>query len=165
MLCSSRFRFLNICDMKAPILIPLVATGLLLGCSDANQTQHDQSKLQVAEHKQIIPAWVGSYQGTTPCMGCLSRCEDCPCMAVALELHENMTYTLKRESLSGHNEIETLTGPLRFNAQDQHKVELVNVTTRNLLYVDLEDRVLEIREDLTGKKYQMQSDFVLVKPA
>ena len=55
--------------MKAPILIPLVATGLLLGCSDANQTQHDQSKLQVAEHKQIIPAWVGGYQGTTPCMG------------------------------------------------------------------------------------------------
>ena len=98
-------------------------------------------------------------------MGCLSRCEDCPGMAVALELHENMTYTLKRESLSGHNEIETLTGPLRFNAQDQHKVELVNVTTRNLLYVDLEDRFLEIREDVTGKKYQMQSDFVLVKPA
>jgi len=52
--------------MKAPILIPLVATGLLLGCSEANQTQHDQSKLQVAEQKQIIPAWVGSYQGTTP---------------------------------------------------------------------------------------------------
>ncbi len=49
--------------MKAPILIPLVATGLLLGCSEANQTQHDQSKLQVAEQKQIIPAWVGSYQG------------------------------------------------------------------------------------------------------
>ncbi len=70
----------------------------------------------------------------------------------ALELHENMTYTLKRESLSGHNEIETLTGPLRFNAQDQHKVELVNVTTRNLLYVDLEDRVLEIREDADWKK-------------
>ena len=156
---------MNICDMKAPILIPLVATGLLLGCSEANQTQHDQSKLQVAEQKQIIPAWVGGYQGTTPCMGCLSRCEDCPGMAVALELHENMTYSLKRESLSGHNEIETLTGPLRFNAQDQHKVELVNVTTRNLLYVDLEDRVLEIREDVTGKKYQMQSDFVLVKPA
>ena len=46
--------------MKAPILIPLVATGLLLGCSEANQTQHDQSKLQEAEQKQIIPAWVGS---------------------------------------------------------------------------------------------------------
>ena len=127
MLCSSRFRFLNICDMKAPILIPLVATGLLLGCSEANQMQHDQSKLQVAEQKQIIPAWVGSYQGTTPCMGCLSRCEDCPGMAVALELHENMTYTLKRESLSGHNEIETLTGPLRFNAQDQHKVKVIKL--------------------------------------
>jgi hypothetical protein len=52
-----------------------------------------------------------------------------------------------------------------FNAQDQHKVELVNMTTRNLLYIDLEDRVLEIREDVTGKKYQMQSDFILVKPA
>ncbi|WP_291373619.1 copper resistance protein NlpE N-terminal domain-containing protein [Acinetobacter sp. UBA6720] len=151
--------------MKAPILIPLMATGLLLGCSEANQTQHDQSKLQVAEQKQIIPAWVGGYYGTTPCMGCLSRCEDCLGMAVALELHENMTYTIKRESLSGHNEIETLTGPLRFNAQDQHKVELVNVTKRNLLYVDLEDRVLEIREDVTSKKYQMQSDFILVKSA
>ena len=76
-----------------------------------------------------------------------------------------MTYTLKRESLSGHNEIETLIGALRFNAQDQYKVELVNVTTRNLLYVDLEDHVLEIREDVTGKKYQMQSDFILVKSA
>ena len=121
MLCSSRFRFLNICDMKAPILIPLVATGLLLGCSEANQTQHDQSKLQVAEQKQIIPAWVGSYQGTTPCMGCLSRCEDCPGMAVALELHKNKTYTLKRESLSGHNEIETLT---------DHFVLMLKISTR-----------------------------------
>lgn len=151
--------------MKTPILIPLVATGLLLGCSEANQTQHDSANMQVAEQKQVIPAWVGSYVGTTPCMGCLSRCEDCPGMAVALELHENMTYTLARESLSGHNQVETLTGPLRFNAKDQNKVELVNVTTRNLLYVDVDDQVLEIREDVTGKKYQMQSDFVLVKPA
>ena len=147
--------------MKKVLVIPLVASSALFGCQEPNQP----AAHTVIEAKAQIPAWVGSYQGTTPCMGCLSRCEDCPGMAVALELHENMTYSLKRESLSGHNEIETLTGSLRFNAQDQHKVELVNVTTRNLLYVDLEDRVLEIREDLTGKKYQMQSDFVLVKPA
>ncbi|MGE8558227.1 MAG: copper resistance protein NlpE N-terminal domain-containing protein [Acinetobacter sp.] len=149
--------------MKNVVLIPLVASAALLGCQDANQSD-PQNKASIESQKQIV-AWAGKYEGTTPCMGYLSRCDDCPGMAVALELHEDKTYTLTRESLSGHNEIETLTGQLRFDAKDENKIELINVSTRNLLYVDLDEKVLEIRVDKTAKPYQMQSDFVLDKLA
>ena len=143
--------------MKHVILIPLVASAALLGCQDQTQTKAEIN----IESKVHMPAWVGEYHGTTPCMGCFSRCEDCPGMAVALSLHADQTYTLVRESLSGHNEIETLTGQLRFDTQDKNKLELLNVAKRNLLFVDLNSHVLEIREDQTGKRYQMQSDFIL----
>ncbi|WP_159123194.1 copper resistance protein NlpE N-terminal domain-containing protein [Acinetobacter variabilis] len=143
--------------MKKVILIPLVATGALFGCQDQTQS----AKNTIVEAKAQIPAWAGEYQGTTPCMGCLSRCDDCPGMAVMLTLHEDQTYTLERESLSGHNEVQTFSGPIRFQDDSHQKIELVNVATRNLLYVDLEEHVLEIREDKSGKRYQMQSDFIL----
>ena len=115
--------------MKKVILIPLVVTGALFGCQDQNQSV----KNTVAEAKVQLPAWVGNYQGTTPCMGCFSSCEDCPGMAVALTLNEDQTFTLQRESLSGHNEIKTMSGQIRFQDESQQKIELLNVDTRNLL--------------------------------
>lgn len=146
--------------MKNVVLIPLLASAALLGCQDANHSNTAQA--QSAAQSKVAP-WIGQYEGTTPCMGCLSHCEDCPGMAVTLALHEDQTYTLTRESLSGHNEIETLKGKLRFMDDAKQKIELVNVATRNLLYVDLDKQQLEIREDQSGKSYQMQSDFLLGK--
>ena len=145
--------------MKNVVLIPLLASTALLGCQDANQSD-TQGKASIESQKQLA-AWAGEYEGTTPCMGCLSRCDDCPGMAVTLALYEDQTYTLTRESLSGHNEIKTMSGQIRFQDESQQKIELLNVDTRNLLYVDLKKHVLEIREDQTGKRYQMQSDFIL----
>ena len=143
--------------MKQVILIPLVATAVLVGCQD-----HSKAKTQTAaEVEAMKTAWAGEYQGTTPCMGCLSRCDDCPGMAVKLRLNENETFVLERESLSGHNDLETITGKIRFQDDSHQKIELVNVAKRNLLFVDLETGLLEIREDQTGKRYQMQSDFIL----
>jgi len=87
--------------MKKVILIPLIATGALFGCQDTNQSQaKDKTTL---EHEMQKPIWAGSYSGTTPCLGCSSRCEDCPGMAVDLVLKANQSYELRRESLSGHN--------------------------------------------------------------
>ncbi|WP_180056512.1 copper resistance protein NlpE N-terminal domain-containing protein [Acinetobacter sp. YH12227] len=147
--------------MKKVILIHLVASSALLGCQDTKKPQSNDNTAITAEKQHA--AWVGNYKGTTPCMGCLSRCEDCPGMAVALELHEDQTYTLTRESLSGHNDIEVLKGAIRFNDDTQQQLELMHVQTRNLLYVDLDQQLLEIREDQTAKRYQMQSDFLLNK--
>ncbi|KJV45044.1 hypothetical protein CAP42_05830 [Acinetobacter indicus] len=145
--------------MKKVILIPLVASSVLLGCQDQNSTQSQT----VVESKTAIPAWVGEFKGTTPCMGCLSRCDDCPGMAVSLELHQDETYTLVRESMSGHNAPEVIQGTIRFADASRQQLELLQVNTRNLLYVDLEKQLLEIRVDQTGKRYQMQSDFILAK--
>ncbi|MEK5764689.1 hypothetical protein VXE39_18300, partial [Acinetobacter junii] len=72
-------------------------------------------------------------------------------------------FVLERESLSGHNEIETMSGKIRFQDDSRQKIELLNVAKRNLLFVDLEKGLLEIREDQTGKRYQMQSDFILAE--
>ena len=148
--------------MKNRILIPLFASSVLLGCQESNQpnTQVSEVNDKLVE-KKIIPQWVGYYQGTTPCMGCFSRCEDCPGIAVDVELKDDMTYVLKRESLSGHNEIETLQGKIVFKDSAQTKLELLNVQTRNQLFVDLENKMLEIRVDKTAEPYQAQNDFLL----
>ena len=147
--------------MKKVILIPLVATSALLGCQESQQSKVNDDIAITAEKQQA--AWIGNFKGTTPCMGCLSRCDDCPGMAVALELHEDQTYTLTRESLSGNNDVEVLKGVIRFKDESKQQLELMNVQTRNLLYVDLDQQLLEIREDQTAKRYQMQSDFILAK--
>ena len=148
--------------MKNRILIPLFASSVLLGCQESNQTNTQVSEVNdKLVEKKIIPQWVGHYQGTTPCMGCFSRCEDCPGMAVDVELKDDMTYVLKRESLSGHNEIETLQGKIVFKDSAQTKLELLNVQIRNQLFVDLENKMLEIRVDKTAEPYQAQNDFLL----
>lgn len=56
-----------------------------------------------------------------------------------------------------------LKGIIHFKDDAQQQLELMNVKTRNLLYVDLEQQQLEIRVDQTAKRYQMQSDFILNK--
>ncbi|SDY25540.1 copper resistance protein NlpE N-terminal domain-containing protein [Acinetobacter kyonggiensis] len=151
--------------MKKPLLIPLIASSVLLGCQDSKQSDHE-NKTQtdsILQHKITVAKWVGEYQGTTPCMSCISRCEECPGMAVDLVLNQDQTYTLKRESLSGHNEVEILTGRFRFSNQDQSKLELIQVKTRHLIYVDLEQQLLEILQDNTGHLYASEADFILEK--
>ncbi|NNH00285.1 copper resistance protein NlpE N-terminal domain-containing protein [Acinetobacter sp. ANC 5414] len=151
--------------MKKPILIPLIASSVLLGCQDAKQTSSESIKQAdtVAEQKVTVAKWVGKYQGTTPCMSCISRCEECPGMAVDLVLNQDKTYILKRESLSGHNEIETIKGNFRFSNSEQTQLELMQVKTRNLIYVDLDQQLLEILEDQTGNIYNAEDDFILEK--
>lgn len=145
--------------MKKVVLIPLMATGALFGCQDENQSQvKDQA---VVEQKVQAPLWAGSYSGTTPCMGCSSRCDECSGMAVDLVLKQDLTYELRRESLSGHNEVEVLKGRMQFKDSEQTQLALLNVKKRNLIFVDLDHQILEIREDLTAKPYVAQDDFLL----
>lgn len=151
--------------MKKPLLIPLIASSVLLGCQDSKQstTENKTQTDSILQHKITVAKWVGEYKGTTPCMSCISRCEECPGMAVDLVLNQDQTYTLKRESLSGHNDVEILTGRFRFSNQDQSKLELIQVKTRHLIYVDLEQQLLEILKDNTGHTYASEADFILEK--
>jgi len=151
--------------MKKPLLIPLIASSVLLGCQDSTQSNSENNKQvdQVFEQKVRVEKWVGEYQGTTPCMGCISRCEECPGMAVNLVLNQDRTYTLKRESLSGNDKREIYTGHFRFSNPDQTKLELVQVKTRNLIYVNVDQKLLEILEDQTGYIYNAEDDFILEK--
>ncbi|MFZ0331233.1 MAG: copper resistance protein NlpE N-terminal domain-containing protein [Acinetobacter bohemicus] len=151
--------------MKKPLLIPLIASSVLLGCQDSKQSDREDKTQtdSILQHKITVAKWVGEYQGTTPCMSCISRCEECPGMAVDLVLNQDQTYTLKRESLSGHNEVEILTGRFRFSNKDQSKLELIQVKTRNLIYVDLEQQLLEILQDKMGNLYVSEDDFLLEK--
>lgn len=151
--------------MKKPLLIPLIASSVLLGCQDSTQVSNENNKQTdtVAEQKVTVAKWVGKYQGTTPCMGCISRCEECPGMAVDLVLNKDKSYTLKRESLSGNDKREIYTGHFRFSNPDQSKLELMQVKTRNLIYVDLDQQLLEILEDQTGNIYNVEDDFILEK--
>lgn len=145
--------------MKNVILIPLMATGALLGCQESERAVK-QENAQL-EHQVQVPHWVGNYTGTTPCMGCTSRCDECPGMAVDLVLKQDHSYELKRESLSDHNDIETLTGRFIFKDEAQTKLELLNVKNRNLIVMNLEQQQLEIRVDESALPYTAQQDFIL----
>lgn len=155
--------------MQKLIVIPLVALSTLIGCeqqkslttfnkngTNSNDSIHSETKIIEA-----VPDWVGKYQGTTPCMGCTSRCEDCPGMSVDVQLKSDQTFVLNRISLSGHNEIETLKGHFKFNDHDSKIIELSGVANRNLILIDLEHHLLEIREDLTAKGFIEFKDFSL----
>lgn len=145
--------------MKKVMLIPFIATGALLGCQDANQPQaKDKAAL---EHEMQKPLWAGSYSGTTPCMSCASHCEDCPGMAVDLVLNADQSYELRRESLSTHNDVDVLQGQFKFKGAGETQLELLNVKTRNMIFVHLENQMLEIREDQTAQPYVAQDDFLL----
>lgn len=147
--------------MKKPILIPLFASSVVVVVVFGCQEQSTDQASTVMEKKVEQAQWVGTYQGTTPCMGCISRCQDCPGMAVDLTLNQDMSYILRRESLSGHNEIENLTGVMRFRDAEHTQLELLNVKNRNLMWVDIQTKCVEIREDVTGNAYQIFDDFRL----
>lgn len=151
--------------MQKSILIPLIALTAMVGCGEQPVTSETTStaKHQGFEKKVVVPDWVGKYQGTTPCMACISRCDECPGMSVELTLKADQTFVLSRLSLSGHNEIETLKGKVKFSDADQTKLELENVSTRNLIFVDLKNNVLEILEDKTSNAYVAFDDFSLEK--
>ena len=150
--------------MKKPLLIPLIASSVLLGCQDSKQASSETSQqVDQVEQKVTLAKWVGKYQGTTPCMGCISRCEECPGMAVDLVLNQDKTYTLKRESLSGNDQQEIYTGQFRFRNTDHSKIELMQVKVRNLMSVDLDQQILEILQDQTSHLYPSEGDFILEK--
>lgn len=157
--------FFCFCYMKNRVLIPLFASTVLLGCQESSQTKTQVNDLKdgLTEQK-VIPLWVGSYQGTTPCMTCSSRCNECAGMAVDVELKDDMTYVLHRESLNenDHGGIETFEGKILFKNPEHTQLELLNVKTRNQLFIDLKNQLLEIRVDQTAEPYQSQNDFTLV---
>ncbi|OTG87015.1 hypothetical protein B9T31_05245 [Acinetobacter sp. ANC 4558] len=153
--------------MNKPILIPLFATSVLLGCqnADSQKTINDVSDKdkKVAVDQKMVAQWVGHYHGTTPCMGCTSRCEGCAGMAVDLELKDNMTYVLQRESLSDESAIEKQEGAFMFKDKKQIQLELLNVKNRNQLHLNIADQSLEIQQDTTAKSYDAYNDFLLTK--
>lgn len=148
--------------MQKSLLIPLIAiSALSLQACDTVS-----SNLSVAENAEqaepaVIPLWAGKYQGTTPCMACFSRCDECPGMSVDLLLKPDQSFVLNRISLSGHNDIETLKGRFQFRGSDSKIIELTGVNKRNLVLVDLENKLLEIREDLTAHGFIEFEDFSL----
>ena len=150
--------------MNKSILIPLVSlssltvTGLV-GCERASETTVKQT--EAVQVKHIVPAWVGSYSGHTPCMSCSALCEDCEGMAVKLTLNADMTYTLDRQSMSGNDVSEILTGRMLFKDEDKTELELVGVAKRNLLLVNSAKYEVEIRMDQTANPYATSDEFLL----
>ena len=151
--------------MNKSLLIPLisissVSTIALQGCDNqSNEMPKADQKAQVQKH--IVPAWVGSYAGNTPCMTCSALCEDCEGMSVKLSLHENMTYTLDRVSNSGNDTSALLHGKMQFKGEEKTQLELISVQSRNLLYVNVSDRTLEILQNETADHYVAADNFML----
>lgn len=150
--------------MQKSIFIPLVAVSALVGCSDPYKTiSESDSATSTVSKKVIVPEWVGKYQGNTPCFSCSAHCEDCTGMDVALVLKADHAYELTRISLSGNDKNQVIKGIFKFNNPEQSQIELIGVDVRNLILVDLERHLLEIRQDQTGDVYPLQDAFSLGK--
>ena len=130
----------------------------LVACDKSEQNNHQKIQL---EAKTIAPAWAGQYTGTTPCMGCYGRCDECPGMSVDLKLNADETFVLNRVSLSGHNDIEKIEGKFEFLNKDQSLIKLSGLEKRNLILIDLKNQLLEIRIDDSAEAYAEYEDFSL----
>lgn len=84
-------------------------------------------------------------------------------MDVALVLKADHRYELNRISLSGNDKNQVIKGVFKFNNAEQSQIELIGVDVRNLILVDLERHLLEIRQDQTGDVYPAQDAFSLGK--
>lgn len=150
--------------MQKSIFIPLVAVSAILGCSDQSKNISESDSASSAMSQQVIvPEWVGKYQGNTPCLSCSAYCEDCEGMHVALLLKADHAYELTRISASGNDQNQVITGVFKFNSPEQRQIELMGVSARNLIFVDLERHILEIRQDQTADAYPAQNAFSLAK--
>lgn len=148
--------------MRRSTVIPFVLISSIHMASCDQSTQSNQLLKQNDSIKnQVTPQYIGLYQGTTPCMGCFSRCDDCPGMAVDLQLNADQTYVLSRLSLSGHNQAEEIKCQFKFINTEKSLIQLNGVPTRNIILVDLVNKMLEIRIDGTGEEYENFDDFSL----
>ena len=149
--------------MQKSIFIPLVAVSALLGCSDHQNPNAASNPALTSTQQAVVPAWVGTYQGNTPCLSCSAHCDECEGMNVALVLKADHGYELSRISLSGNDQNQMMTGHFKFNNPEHSQLELLGVDLRNVILVDLEHQRLEIRQDQTGAAYQAQDAFSLAK--
>lgn len=149
--------------MQKSIFIPLVAVSALFACSDHQNPKSESENTSALTQNVVVPAWVGKYHGNTPCFSCSAHCEDCTGMNVALVLKADHAYELTRISLSGNDENQVIKGAFEFNNPEQSQIKLLGVDARNLILVDLEHHILEIRQDQTGDAYPVQNAFSLAK--
>ncbi|RKG41899.1 hypothetical protein D9K81_11715 [Acinetobacter chengduensis] len=151
--------------MSAIRLLPLIAisgaSAVLTGCQDTEHGTKSIDQNTVQESVQPKPVWAGSYQGHTPCLSCSALCEECEGMSVKLTLKEDMQYELQRISMSGNDISETLTGRMLFKDEAKTQLELVGVSKRNLLLVNVAKHEVEIRMDQSAKAYASQQDFLM----
>lgn len=132
-----------------------------VGLVACDQTEHKSQQKVTVDGNSATPLWAGQYSGTTPCMGCFGRCDDCPGMSVDLQLNANETFVLNRVSMSGHNDVENIQGKFEFINPDKSLIKLSGLEKRNLIMVDLENKLLEIRIDDSAEAYAEYEDFSL----
>ncbi|WP_173910852.1 copper resistance protein NlpE N-terminal domain-containing protein [Acinetobacter sp. Marseille-Q1618] len=148
------------------VLFPFISTTVLFACSDSSNTeafaQQDQ-EVKTLEQKQSNIAWVGHYQGVTPCENCLTRCEGCEGTAVDLTLKPDQSFELRLESLSEANTAQVLTGKMYFKDTAQSQLELSNIKKRHALIYDHDNDQFEILNDLTAQPYESGHEFILEK--
>ena len=152
--------------MRKLVLVPVISTGLLFACSDSktsavgvNEQQQDKTVMQ----KQIQKAWVGHYQGITPCESCLSHCEGCDGTAVDLVLKPDLSYELTLQRLSSAATPQVLSGKMYFKDTAQSYLELSNIKKRHSLVYDRDNDQFEILDDVTGQSYEFSNEFILEK--
>ena len=151
--------------MNRWVFLPFISTSMLFACSDASNSENvtKQADTKANDIKKVDIAWVGHYQGVTPCENCSTRCDGCEGTAVDLTLKPDMQFELVLESLSESNAPKVFTGRMYFKDPAQHHLELSNIKKRHGLLYDADYDQFEILNDTTSQPYDSAHEFILEK--
>lgn len=159
--------------MKKTLLTSFVFASISLGCSQSNEAKNQShaqaqtpdvhsNKQQSVNHPEL-KAWVGHYSGVVPCETCVTSCDGCLGTGIDLKINADQTFVLEQSNNNDNRPAKIYAGQFRFLDNDQLKIQLQGVPTRNMIM--LGDELTEIIDTKTQMPFDSYEEFQLAKKA
>ncbi|EPF75015.1 hypothetical protein GCM10025882_01880 [Acinetobacter gyllenbergii] len=159
--------------MKKTLLTSFVFASISLGCSQSNEAKNQSNaqaqtpdvhsnKQQSVNHPEL-KAWVGHYSGVVPCATCVTSCDGCLGTGIDLKINADQTFVLEQTNNNDNRPAKIYAGQFKFLDNDQLKIQLQGVPTRNMIM--LGDELTEIIDTKTQMPFDSYEEFQLAKKA
>ncbi|WP_151717063.1 copper resistance protein NlpE N-terminal domain-containing protein [Acinetobacter sp. TUM15071] len=159
--------------MKRTLLTSFVFASISLGCSQSNEAKNQSNtqaqtpdihsnKQHFVNHPEL-KAWVGHYSGVVPCATCVTSCDGCLGTGIDLKINADQTFVLEQSNNNDNSPAKIYAGQFKFLDNDQLKIQLQGVPTRNMIM--LGDELTEIIDTKTQLPFDSYEEFQLAKKA
>lgn len=157
--------------MKKTLLTSFVFASISFGCSQSNEAKNQSNaqapdvhsnKQHLVNHPEL-KAWVGHYSGVVPCATCVTSCDGCLGTGIDLKINADQTFVLEQSNNNDNRPAKIYAGQFKFLDNDQLKIQLQGVPTRNMIM--LGDELTEIIDTKTQMPFDSYEEFQLAKKA